>query len=385
MALKKRTAAPVTKSAEQLLRAYFHKQEIAFKYKEVKVDLPPGMAHKFVLPDFYLPELKIAVEYMEYWDDPRFRPRLLEKRELYQHATVPCIFVYPKDLENLDTAFTEKLREAQYQLSLQQHDAQEVRFSLTIAVLCILLGIPLALFRYTKYLGWISLGYGIVLLFMRHPHLVAAALRKFGHALLLAFQAMGRALLIFLKALGRGSARLVIIIARGIVILSKLLWKLSKLFAIYLWLALRALVQALWWILIHLWYGILTGFVGIWHGLLWFGLRLWRGLRFLAHYLWIGVQHAVRGIGIGSVYGGKGLWAGLRAAVRGLGFLLRSIWRGILIALQAFGSGIYQAKHALQEKAKERKLAALEAKRAEKEKLAKQRPKGAKGKKRKAA
>lgn len=367
---------PRPKSPEQLLRAYFHKQEIAFKYKEVKVDLPPGLAHKFVLPDFYLPELKIAVEYMEYWDDPRFRPRLLEKRELYQHAVIPCIFIYPKDLQDLGTVFPQRLQEAQRHLALQQQDAQDIRFSLMVAVVCILLGVPLSMLRYTKYLGWIAIAYGTVLLFMRHPKLVLALLKRTVNGIARALRIGGAALLIFLKALGRGLARLIVLIVRGTAISAKVFWKLAKLVAIYLWIALRALALAIIWIIVHLWYGVLTLIIWLWHGMVLLSYKLWRALRWSVQQLAIVLKITFRS-------GGKGLWLGLRYLSRGVAAVFRGVLRGFLLTIHAFGAGVYRAKHAIAEQAKARRLAQQEAKRNAREaaaRVAKQAKKPQKGK-----
>lgn len=384
---------PTAKTPEDVLRDYFLKEDLTFLYKEKKFPLPPGAPHEFLLPDFYLPQLGLPVEIMHHWDDPKFRPRNLAKSEAYSKADIPCIFIYPKDLQALDKIFAQKLQEAKRHLMFQQRDKQEINFSLMVAIVCILLGIPLAMTRYTKYLGWIAIAYGATLLLMRHPHLVLAVLKKTGHLLHVVAKNAGHLLLVFLAALGRGIARLSVFGWHAFTILCRLLWKLTKLFAIYAWIAIRAIALAIWWIIVRIWFGFLTAVIWLWHAFIWLCTRIWRGIQ------WLSV-HGFRSIGIGLRY----LWIATRAAAkmlviaavyfwRGFSYLCRNIWRGFLVALQAFGSGIYRAKHTLQEKAKERKQAAREVAKIKREEAyaaretakTAQKPKPAKRKKRKAA
>ncbi|HLC66182.1 MAG TPA: hypothetical protein VJK52_00925 [Candidatus Nanoarchaeia archaeon] len=323
-----------SKGPEDILRDYFVKQHIAFLYKERKINLKPGLSKAFVLPDFYLPQYGLPVEYLHHWEDPKFRPRNMAKLELYAQADIPCIFIYPKDLEQIEAMFPAKLQEAQRHIALQQHDVREVRFSLMLAVICILLGVPLSVIRYTKYLGWIAIAYGVTLLIMRHPKLVMAVFKRTAIGTGKGLALVGKALLIFFQALGRGLARLLILIWRAIVISIKLIWKLTKLLSIYLWIMIKAVGYALWWILLHFWYGFLTTMVWLWHIVVLLSYRAWRLLR------WLGLQ---------------------------FGKLLRVIARGFLLSLHAFGSGVAHAKEKLSQKSKERKKAYQEAIRAAKE------------------
>jgi len=62
-----------------------------------------------IRPDFYLPELDV---YIEYWglDTPQYKMSMYKKQALYQQEGKKLISLYPKDLPDLDSLLTTKLR-----------------------------------------------------------------------------------------------------------------------------------------------------------------------------------------------------------------------------------------------------------------------------------
>ncbi len=62
-----------------------------------------------IRPDFYLPELDV---YIEYWglDTPQYKMSMYKKQTLYQQEGKRLVSVYPRDLPDLDSLLTAKLR-----------------------------------------------------------------------------------------------------------------------------------------------------------------------------------------------------------------------------------------------------------------------------------
>ncbi len=102
--------------AEKKIADYFERKNIIYNHHpEIKV---PKQVWIFIIPfvnikiepDFFLPEFNVFVEYWGKIDDPEYKKNSYDrKKKLYKDNALDFISLYPKNLSNLDFAFTSKL------------------------------------------------------------------------------------------------------------------------------------------------------------------------------------------------------------------------------------------------------------------------------------
>jgi len=62
--------------------------------------------HEYRVADFYLPRLKMYVEFQGLWNNTKDdRERYKEKMRVYGKNNVPCIYIYPENLGIIEYAF----------------------------------------------------------------------------------------------------------------------------------------------------------------------------------------------------------------------------------------------------------------------------------------
>ena len=105
--LKKNSFAPT--SQEMYIRNYL--EEMGIKYKaEYKIENLSGDHKSYRKADFYLPKLKIYVEYFGMYNSTKpVRTEYDKKAKLYINNSIPTVFLYPHELGFLDYAFHTKI------------------------------------------------------------------------------------------------------------------------------------------------------------------------------------------------------------------------------------------------------------------------------------
>ena len=262
-----------SQKGEHKIVRFFESNDIRYLYREKKIDLPKD-TQQYLLLDFYLPDYKVYVNFLSGWEDPKQRPRLLGRIDRCTKYSIPCVFIYPKDLEHLSAVLHKKLAE----LAAVQHELDEqkkgMRFNNLFAICCMIGGGVFLLFPVTMILGYISLGYGIVLFLLdNHRHL------------------------------GKGSI----------------------LFFTYLWLILRAIARGLYWGLLHI--GTVLRYVG--RALAFLGVHLGKGLKVTGIYLWKGLRLLFFGLYYLIRFLALLLWKYIKIAYKGLELLFIGMSRGV--------------------------------------------------------
>jgi len=101
---------------EKQIAEYFERKNIRF-YLHSVIKLPkifwffklPFIKVK-ISPDFFLPEYNVFVEYWGMIENPEYKKKQFDfKKKLYLDNCIDLISLYPKNLQNLDWDFTQKL------------------------------------------------------------------------------------------------------------------------------------------------------------------------------------------------------------------------------------------------------------------------------------
>ncbi len=103
--------------AEEKIADYFKRKNIIYHHHyQIKVPKPIfkvlniPFVNLTIEPDFFLPEFNVFVEYWGMIDDPKYKEEQYDiKKKLYKDNELDLISLYPKNLKNLDFAFTSKL------------------------------------------------------------------------------------------------------------------------------------------------------------------------------------------------------------------------------------------------------------------------------------
>lgn len=105
----------VKSGGERMIADYFLRNKIRYEYEKPAM----GASNRRIgRPDFYLPDYDI---YVEYWgmvdtEDRKDRNEYLKgmewKMARYREAGIKFISIYPQEIENLDSVFEKKLKEA---------------------------------------------------------------------------------------------------------------------------------------------------------------------------------------------------------------------------------------------------------------------------------
>ncbi len=101
------------------VRSYGEKQiSDFFAVNNIQYQYEPKIKNVFALPDFYLPEYDV---YVEYWglvnaDDPKVKNsyvrHMKKKMARYHSNKIKFISIYPDNLKNLDWIFRKKFEDA---------------------------------------------------------------------------------------------------------------------------------------------------------------------------------------------------------------------------------------------------------------------------------
>lgn len=107
---------------ERRIAEYFEKNGISYVYEQ-KAMFPRVQRrnsryyyYDITLPDFYLPEYNVYVEYWglvdadDDWTRTKYERNMRKKMAIYHKNNIKFISIYPRNLENLDWIFRTKFR-----------------------------------------------------------------------------------------------------------------------------------------------------------------------------------------------------------------------------------------------------------------------------------
>jgi len=113
---------------EKRIADYFARNNIRYVYEHGAIRTFRLYRYKYrrniSIPDFYLPDYGLYVEYWglvnadDYWTRERYVRNMKRKMAIYHENNIKFISIYPKNLENLDWIFRAKFRKVTgYELS----------------------------------------------------------------------------------------------------------------------------------------------------------------------------------------------------------------------------------------------------------------------------
>ena len=240
--------AIITSAEEKSIQKYFEEEGIRFLYQERKVPLKDAVK-RYLLPDFYLPDYEVFVDYLNGWDDPKQRPRLVDRIDLVKQNKLQVLFFYPKDIQKFRQSFPLRLNLILDIRENEKNEKKQLGFHTWLSVLCIILG---SLFTYkpaTYVLGLIAAAYGVLLF-----------------------------LLIHWKGIGAGSKKTVNVIWKGTC-----------------WVVIH-IIKSIWWVILQLWYGVRWIFRSCWRIFRWIVIKINRFLRLFVKGVAVLIVLIIRGI-----------------------------------------------------------------------------------------
>lgn len=101
---KTRQGFKVRSKCEKQIADFLHKNKIQCKYEAEALNLEGNI----FVPDFYLPDYEIYMEY--YGGFPGSWKKKVLKNKLYAKYSVDCIFITPAELKDLDNSLLGELR-----------------------------------------------------------------------------------------------------------------------------------------------------------------------------------------------------------------------------------------------------------------------------------
>ncbi|MBN1502694.1 hypothetical protein JW930_04055 [Candidatus Woesearchaeota archaeon] len=96
---------------EDLIADFLEDLGIEFKryYKLKKLDKDDK---SFREADFYLPDIKVCIEFLGLWNNPKNRAKYKQKMAVYHKNKIPCVYLWPNNLGNLDWMLRRRIRVA---------------------------------------------------------------------------------------------------------------------------------------------------------------------------------------------------------------------------------------------------------------------------------
>ncbi len=101
-------------SGEKKIAEILKKNNI--KYETKKKLILHKDSKKYRIPDFYLPDYKLAIEYFGSWHNEKSkkmekkeRARFMEKVGAYEESGIDCVYLYPQDLEKAEEKILKKI------------------------------------------------------------------------------------------------------------------------------------------------------------------------------------------------------------------------------------------------------------------------------------
>jgi hypothetical protein len=91
--------------SEKKIADFFHAYKIKYDYeRSIRIN------NQRLIPDFYLREFGVFVEFWGLKDFKKYKNRMKKKKRLYRKYNLKLVSLYPEDLKNLDSVFFSRLK-----------------------------------------------------------------------------------------------------------------------------------------------------------------------------------------------------------------------------------------------------------------------------------
>jgi hypothetical protein len=95
---------------EEFIEEFFRHEEIKYERQSKISDLKNDTS-QYRVADFYLPRLKVYVEFLGQWQMDEYRRGYNEKKKIYTANRKPCVYLYPDNLGVLKFVFERRLKQ----------------------------------------------------------------------------------------------------------------------------------------------------------------------------------------------------------------------------------------------------------------------------------
>jgi len=104
----KRDKKPLTEG-EEFIKIFLEDNRIKHKC-QVEIPYLTGDDKQYRIADFYLPRLKIYIEFNGYWNmGEESKERYREKKRVYSNNNIACIYLYPENLGFISFVFHKRM------------------------------------------------------------------------------------------------------------------------------------------------------------------------------------------------------------------------------------------------------------------------------------
>lgn len=90
--------------SEKRIADFLYKQGISFEYEKELL-----FNGKKYIPDFYLPEMNLYIEFFGWGHLPDYQSRVEEKMRIYKNNEIDCIYLFHKGSKNLEEVLKKEL------------------------------------------------------------------------------------------------------------------------------------------------------------------------------------------------------------------------------------------------------------------------------------
>jgi len=112
---------------EGFLEEFFLDEQIRYVAQK-EIPKLQGDYSAYRIADFYLPRLKLYVEFLGLWNAGKdYRAKYIEKMKVYELNKIPCIYIYPENLGAIKYIFNYRVKAV---LEKHQMGRQLFRFNL---------------------------------------------------------------------------------------------------------------------------------------------------------------------------------------------------------------------------------------------------------------
>jgi hypothetical protein len=128
---------------EDIIAEFFEEEGINFE-EQMQIKLQND-TKAYRIPDFFLPDYNIYVEFLGKWNDEQFKEEYKHKMAQYHKNNIPCIYFYPDNLGILNFLFKKRIRKElkkhkmRWQLFKFNFDEYKKQNGVTVLILLFLL------------------------------------------------------------------------------------------------------------------------------------------------------------------------------------------------------------------------------------------------------
>lgn len=94
----------VRSRSEKRIADFLYKQGIVFEYEKELI-----FNDRKYIPDFYLPEMNLYIEFFGWCHIPSYQNKVEEKMKVYKENDIDCIYLFHKGSKNLEEILEKEL------------------------------------------------------------------------------------------------------------------------------------------------------------------------------------------------------------------------------------------------------------------------------------